>query len=177
MIIKETPSKSGNQFAFVLVNRPHTDDDEFSSTSPKAIRAHATREGRRRKKEGGLTSHSARTAPLPFSTGRFRLSKQPNGKVLGSSGSNVVGKRKLAENDEIEEWATETIAKWPMELRPSELLDPFNSLPIVLGSRQQNLLRYCESENLFLFLSAALPPPKHLLSMYSRHFSCDMVLT
>lgn len=148
MVQKASSNQFGNTFAFVVVNRQGQDGDQSLQTS-KAIRSHVTREARRRKKAGESSDYPNRESPLPFKTGRFRLGSSGN-QSKGPSLPRQISKEvppesvNVQDDNEISRMAMETIAKWPRQLQPSYLLDPFNSLPVSLGSRQQNLLYYCE---------------------------------
>jgi hypothetical protein len=148
MARKTKPAQSTNRFAFVIVNKSSHDENDPSYHDPRAIRSHVTREARRRKQAGDLVRQPGLEAPTPFKTGRFRLgTRQLRSRDSSSSSPKPLpSERQVVDSHEYEasKVAWDAMSKWPVQLQPNYDLDPFNSLPITLGSRQQNLLYYCE---------------------------------
>jgi hypothetical protein len=139
---------SAQQFAFVLVNQNNQIENE---TSLKDVRSHAMREALRQKKLAKPNTENAQ--PLPYRTGRFRLAasrSKPKKKIAATStlsGPPAKERGSDSEDERIKD-SSGALSLSQSPLKSDGLLDPFDTMPIKLGSRQQLLLYYCKSRDL-----------------------------
>ena len=120
----------------------------------KLIRVHAHHEARRQKITGSELSEPTR--PNPYQIRRFRLSTSPpkardrqNSEDISQSSASASS---VSTMEELDGGTTldpalhfTPFSKQGMPTTPSSgVLDPFESLPIAFGSKQQMLLSYCK---------------------------------
>lgn len=142
------------QFAFILVS------DENQAASQKVVRAHAMRESIRQRKAGLGEAKPSESAPIPYRTGRFRLSASTT-KAKSGTKSKVQSPQLLEpqttisrqpspdESEDSEDLEVALDARYGAHVNFQSVpsagwLEPFNVMPITLGIRQQKLLYYCE---------------------------------
>jgi hypothetical protein len=177
---KGTSKDSGQQFAFVIVNGQEHED---KATSLRDVRAHAMREALRQKK---LTKNTPeRIDPLPYKTGRFRLTpsqskpkKQRSRIATKDVDANKTRIVSPADEDDDENATNKALVASTSSslthLEPSGLIDPFLSLPIKLGPRQEKLLYFCKSRMFYTLFDSwkCFSLHSYIHSLISSLLSC-----
>jgi hypothetical protein len=134
-----------DRFPFVLVN------EGTDPAAQKRIRAHAMRESIRRKRTG-VKPAEHKGAPVPYRTGRFRLTVTPDraktpSNALRENSSNCSASKSIdpEHTEESRRTAIEKRSHHALVAAPSGgLLDPFDALPVRVALPQQKLLYFCE---------------------------------
>ena len=136
-IDSRTKSQYDKKFVFVLVN------ESTDATTQKQFRAHAMREAMRQR-QLRTKNDSEEATQIPFKTGRYRLPSasskaKPRRKPKSKAGDNQIS----ASVDVQGAYPPFSSGKTMVVVPSRGRLDPFNSAPIHLGLKQQQILHYC----------------------------------